>query len=102
MKICRYCGSIYSGEEKYCALCGCKLEEQTEPKRSLCVMSLLFAILGCMMLLPVVSPVISLCAGKAALRQGDDKLAKAGVAISVVTLSLTVLLAILITLSLLF
>ena len=102
MKICRYCGSIYSGEEKYCALCGCKLEEQTEPKRSLCVMSLLCAILGCMMLLPVVSPVISLCAGKAALRQGDDKLAKAGVAISVVTLSLTVLLAILITLSLLF
>ncbi len=66
MKICRYCGSIYSGEEKYCGLCGCKLEEQTEPKRSLCVMSLVCARLGCRMLLPVGSPGIWRCSGKAA------------------------------------
>ena len=102
MKTCRYCGSIYSGGEKFCGLCGSPLCEENEPKRSLCVTSLVFAIFGCMMLLPVISPLVSLITGKAALRQGYDRCAAAGVVLSVVSLSFTVLFAALLTLSLIF
>ena len=60
MKDCKYCGSVYYGEEKFCKSCGTQLEERYEPDRALCVTSLVFGILGWGLLLPVISPVVSL------------------------------------------
>ena len=45
------------------------------------------------MLLPVISPLAAMFTGKAALKQGESGYASAGVVLSVVTLSFTVLLA---------
>ena len=102
MKTCRYCGSIYSGGEKFCGLCGTPLCEEPAPNRSLCVLSFVFAILGSLMLVPLISPLIGLFTGRAALKQGKDNLAAAGVILSVVSLSYTVLFASLLVLSLIF
>ncbi len=102
MKTCQYCGSIYSGNEKFCGLCGAPLCEEPVPNSSLCVLSIVFAISGCLMLIPVVSPLIGLLTGRAALKQGKDKTAAAGVILSVVSLSYSVLFASLLILSFIF
>ena len=56
-------------------------------------MSLVFGILGCMLLLPVISPLAALFTGKAALKQGESRQASAGIVLSVIALASTVLAA---------
>ena len=93
MKNCPYCGTVYPDDEECCGLCGTKLETETEPKRSLCTASLVFGILGCFMLLPLISPLAALFTGRAALKQGESRSAAAGIVLSVISLSFTVLIA---------
>ena len=93
MKNCPRCGSVFQDSEEYCGLCGTALVTDTVPNRSLCNLSLIFGILGCVMLLPVISPLVSFFTGKAALKQGESITASAGVVLSVVSLSFTVLIA---------
>lgn len=93
MKICRSCGSNYYGNENFCIKCGAALEEPADPDRPLCVTSLVFGILGFVMLLPVVGPLVSFFTGRAALKQGESVAASTGVALSVISLSFTALIA---------
>lgn len=102
MKKCDYCGSLFYGEENFCRICGSKLEESPEPGRSLCAVSLVFGILGWTPFLPVIGSVVSLITGRSALKQGESKVAAAGVVLSVVELSFAALIAALIAMSAIF